>query len=139
MVAEYLVEIHYTEVKAARKDGATALTLACEKDHLEVVRFLVKKGRAGVNCATASGETALLTACAHGSVKVVRYLLKQKGVDVNAARPSDGMTPLMLASASGRLDICDVLLKAKASKALKSASGKTAHQLAADFLPRLKP
>ena len=116
----------------------TALILACRRGHLKVAAHLVDED-ANVCTANAKGETALYCACSEGHAEIVRLLLGRTFDCVDAAALS-GTTPLMAASAIGRLDICALLTQSGADRALKNARGKTAYALAVEACSReLKP
>jgi ankyrin repeat protein len=57
-------------------------------------------------------------------------LLLTNGVDVNRQRMNDKMTPLMMASMSGQLDMVRLLLAHGANKKLKNLNSFTAKDLA---------
>ena len=64
-------------------DGTTALWIASQNGHKEIVKLLLEKG-ADINVKqTATGATALLLASQNGRTDVVKLLL-EKGADVNA-------------------------------------------------------
>lgn len=71
---------------------------------------------------------ALRLAAQRGSASVVRELIAV-GLTVNDSCPHSGFTPLQLASASGHLTVCELLLDALAD-VHKSVAGTTALSLA---------
>jgi ankyrin repeat protein len=70
------------DVNSKTRYGATALSYACDKGHVEVVRLLVERG-ADVNVKdTFYGEVPLGWALSHGHVQVVKLLLdKAAGIE----------------------------------------------------------
>ena len=46
------------------------------------------------------------------------------GLNVNAPNEKTGLTPLMLAAGNGHKKVCQMLLKAKAKKNLRSTGGR---------------
>ena len=67
-------------------DGNTALYRACEGGHLNIVKFLIKKG-AYINVKNNSGWMPLHTACLGGHVETVRFLVEKKQeLDKNQSR-----------------------------------------------------
>ena len=110
-------------VKAATERGRTALHLAAENNHVEIVKLLLARG--AKTEATSDGHwTPLLNAAQNGHEKVVDVLLASKA-DVNA-RTSSGMTALHWASEGGHLKVVQRLLKEeRASKNPKDGFDST--------------
>lgn len=86
---------------------STALMLASERGHQEIVRLLLEAG-ADVNVRPEGGPTALILAANRGHTRIVNTLL-QNGADVNA-RNEFGATPLINAAARGYREIVELLL-----------------------------
>jgi ankyrin repeat protein len=70
------------------------------------------------------GLTALHFAVRQGSVDSVTALLAA-GADVNARTPSDGTTPLLMATINGQFDLAMLLLERGADPTLSSEAGAT--------------
>lgn len=70
------------------------------------------------------GLTALHFAVRQGSVESVAALLAG-GADINARMPSDGTTPLLLATINGQFDLAMMLLERGADPNLTSEAGAT--------------
>ena len=87
----------------ATSNGVTALFLASQNGHLEVLRLLLEsradKGKAIRNY----GETVLILASENGHLEVVRLLL-EFGADEDLAN-SGGTAALKVASANGHLKL----------------------------------
>ena len=109
----------------AKKDGATALLVACEHGHVDAARLLLEKG-AEVDRAMEDGWTPLLIACQEGHVDMARLLL-EKGADVNRASMK-GTTPLDAAKKEGHSSIValieDHLYKADSDATAPVARGE---------------
>ena len=88
-------------VNAVTPYGDTALILAAENGHKEIVSALLSHGGIDVNAATSKGSTALMSAAYNGHTGIVSALLSCEGIDINAVT-SNGDTALMSA-AYGRL------------------------------------
>uniref|UniRef100_A0A8C7QX56 Ankyrin repeat and KH domain containing 1 n=1 Tax=Oncorhynchus mykiss TaxID=8022 RepID=A0A8C7QX56_ONCMY len=86
----------------------SALTLACYKGHLDMVRFLLEAG-ADQEHKTDEMHTALMEACMDGHVEVARLLL-DSGAQVNM--PADSFeSPLTLAACGGHVDLAALLIE----------------------------
>ncbi|XP_025832280.1 ankyrin repeat domain-containing protein 17 isoform X2 [Agrilus planipennis] len=86
----------------------TALTLACYKGHLDMVRFLLEAG-ADQEHKTDEMHTALMEASMDGHVEVARLLL-DSGAQVNM--PADSFeSPLTLAACGGHVDLAMLLIE----------------------------
>lgn len=86
----------------------SALTLACYKGHLDMVRFLLEAG-ADQEHKTDEMHTALMEASMDGHVDVARLLL-DSGAQVNM--PTDSFeSPLTLAACGGHVDLAMLLLE----------------------------
>ncbi len=91
--------------------GKTALILASERGHTEVVKFLINSG-ATVDSKDNSGVTALMIASINGHTEIVKLLIELEA-DVNA-RSDDGDTALRLASEKKHTEIVEILKAAGA-------------------------
>ncbi|XP_017781821.1 PREDICTED: ankyrin repeat domain-containing protein 17-like isoform X2 [Nicrophorus vespilloides] len=86
----------------------SALTLACYKGHLEMVKFLLEAG-ADQEHKTDEMHTALMEASMDGHVEVARLLL-DSGAQVNM--PTDSFeSPLTLAACGGHVDLAMLLIE----------------------------
>ena len=102
---QYLIEKKGIDVnKKAEKDygdgtiiiiykGDTALHVACQNIHLQIVQYLIEKG-SNIEAKDKNDETPLHIACFVGNLSVVQYLI-EKGANENA-KDEDGKTPLEL-------------------------------------------
>ncbi len=131
------------DVNAKFRYGATALSYACDRGHLEVVKLLVENG-ADLNVRdTFYGASPLSWAASKGHADLVRYLL-DKGADagkdaalrmgisgghtdiVEAALKRGGFSPEALTAAlaqatkAGRAEIVELLKKAGAKEPPKA-------------------
>jgi len=77
--------------------NSTALFLAAQNGHLEVVRELVKAGARVDSARVDIGAVPLTVSAERGHIEVVRCLI-EAGANVNHARSNDGTTPLIWAA-----------------------------------------
>jgi hypothetical protein len=77
-------------VNEADETGCTALILASQDGHVEVVRLLLARKGVEVNKSAQNGATALMVASQSGHVKVVRLLLARQDVEVNKTAQNGG-------------------------------------------------
>lgn len=117
----------------ARPDGPAStwrvpLIEACEYDHLQAVRLLLKRG-ANVNaCTRYNAESALERACYSAGLDVLELII-ENGADVNH-RDGSGRTALHYAAVSGRLGHVRKLLASGAARGIRDEEGKTPTDLA---------
>ena len=105
------------------EDGDTALIVASENGHLDVVQLLCEAG-ANKDKADDHGFTALMQASVTGHLEVVR-LLCEAGADTDKAN-QEGATALMFASDNGHHDVVQLLCEAGADKDKADRNGDTA-------------
>lgn len=90
-------------------NGVTAVFVACEKGHLQILKLLIDRGAIGK--LTKDEKNALLfTACEKGQVAILEFLI-DKGImnDLNQ-KNKDKKTLFFIACATGRMEIVDLLL-----------------------------
>ncbi len=96
-------------VNAKNNSGLTALHLAAQYGHLEIVKTLLTGLNIDVNAKNNSGLTALHLAAQYGHLKIVKILL-EKMVDFNI-QDKHGVTALHLAAQHGHVEVVGVLLE----------------------------
>jgi ankyrin repeat protein len=99
-----------TDVHKKYDYGRTALMLACQFGHLEILKGIISNKLIDLNEKDEFGQTAFMLACDNGHLELVKDLLKIDGIDVNA-KDEDGRTALMLARQSGHFEVVQELLK----------------------------
>jgi ankyrin repeat protein len=107
--------------------GGTALLIASEGGHVDVMDLLIKAG-AAVRLQDRQGDSPLMGAIRIGSIEGVKLLLKH-GADVGQ-RDNAGRTPLVWAARTGRADVVRALLDAGASIDVTDKSGQSAMTVA---------
>ena len=103
-----LAGTHGANVDAVDEYGDTALTVAAEHGHTDVVNALAGTHGANVDAANRDGWTALMYAAWQGHTAVVNALAGTHGANVDAVN-RDGKTALMLAAEHGHTDIVNAL------------------------------
>ena len=111
------------DVNQTAQNGNTALILASQYGHEEIVKLLLDKGP-DVNQSIQNGNTALILASWQGHEETVKLLL-DKGADVNQTN-QDRNTALILASQFGREETVKLLLDKGALVNQTTQNGSTA-------------
>uniref|UniRef100_A0A1X7TLV2 Uncharacterized protein n=1 Tax=Amphimedon queenslandica TaxID=400682 RepID=A0A1X7TLV2_AMPQE len=92
---EFLLELETVNVDHTNEEGETALMLACERGHEDIVHSLLSAG-ANVNIQDNKGWTALMIASEHNRISIIHMLLQ---ANANPhLKTSDGSNALMLAT-----------------------------------------
>lgn len=137
----YLFDVN----RATNHSGSTALMIAAQHGHLDVVRFLLELPGADINSVNSYGSTALMASAFHGHLDVVRLLAQHPDMHVNQENRS-GWTALMAAASNGHLNVITFLVDECGARAhLQDSHGWTALMVAvssgylevASFLARL--
>ncbi|KAL7935646.1 ankyrin repeat-containing domain protein [Trichoderma chlorosporum] len=111
-----------------QSDIDTLLYSAAREGHEEVVRLLLKTGRANMTTKDPNGWTPLIISAEKGHEAVAKLLLKA-GADVNA-HDHRGSTALKWASSRGHEAVMKLLLEAGADVNAQDNNGRTALMLA---------
>jgi serine/threonine-protein phosphatase 6 regulatory ankyrin repeat subunit B len=100
------------EINHHDTNARTALMLASQQGHLEVVKLLLEEGaKDNINPPYQNGQTALMLASQEGHLEVVKLLLQQ-GAKININYPDqNGQTALMLASHHRHLEVVKLLFQ----------------------------
>ncbi len=96
--------------------GNTALQAAVEKNHYDIVKYLLMSG-ADANHIAPMGITALGKACAIGNIEIVKLLINS-GADIYYVNETAGWSCIDLAEMMNHQDICDLLYQKVISDAL---------------------
>jgi len=110
--------------------GDTNFAIAIRDKKGDVVKKMLACG-AKLDMKTTEGWYPLHTAAYYGPADMID-LLVSKGADVNVRGDFDGWTPLHMAAQQDDPAVVKALLKDGADKTIKSASGKTAAEMATD-------
>ncbi len=96
-----------TDINHINSTKDTALTLAAEQGHTEIVNLLITNG-ANVNYINKNYDTALLLAAEQGHTEIVNLLITN-GANVNH-KTKFGNTALTKAAKNGHLNVVDLLI-----------------------------
>uniref|UniRef100_A0A1X7V054 CARD domain-containing protein n=1 Tax=Amphimedon queenslandica TaxID=400682 RepID=A0A1X7V054_AMPQE len=135
---EFLLQLETVNIDHTNEEGKTALMLACERGHEDIVHSLLSAG-ANVNIQDNKGWTTLMMASKHNHISIIHMLLQANAnphlktssgskVDPNVQN-KDGVTALMLASANGHYEVVKLLLEWEADPNINSNKGNTALSL----------
>lgn len=116
--------------------GITPLIAAAANNNLNAVKYLVNEQAAYPNIPDSLGKTAAQHACENGHIKVLEFL-SANNADTERASVS-GDNCLTLAIKNKESKIVSSLLKSGANVNFKDGEGRSAAQLAAEFLPGTK-
>ena len=119
------------DFKVVGESGDSAVMLAAEAGHLDVVAVLLEQGEIDVNSTNQIGRTALHMAALRGHVAIIELLLNQQGTEINQAN-NYGRTALHWAASQGHAPVVQVLLSKPGIEVNRANSGGlTALHLAA--------
>lgn len=114
-----------------KEDGTEVEKPSLEEKRFEMTKLLLENG-ADVKAVDEDGWTALLWASWTGMPTVVDALVKA-GSDVNAL-DAKKQSPLMVAAQRGNEKVVEILINAGADATLKNVDGKTAEDLANEYM-----
>lgn len=114
---------------AKHDDNATAIAIAIQNNHTDIVDLLIKAG-ADINKSLTSGVTPLYMSCLHGHHDQIELLLNANA-NPDLVNKNQNLTPLMLAADSGDSKMTALLIDHKATLNLRGDQGQTALVLAA--------
>ena len=157
---EFLLQLETVNIDHTNEEGKTALMLACERGHEDIVHSLLSAG-ANANIQSNKGWTALMRASKHNHISIIHMLLeananphlkKMKGsnavmiasycgnyeiVELLISKGidykyqrGDGVTAFMSACQNGHTQIVELLLKEQVDPNVQKNSGRNAFMLA---------
>ena len=104
---EFLLQLETVNIDHTNEEGKTALMLACERGHEDIVHSLLSAG-AKVNIQDNNGWTALMIASEHNYISIIHMLL-QANVDLHL-KTSIGSNAVMIASGYGNYEVVELLI-----------------------------
>ncbi|XP_032073346.1 KN motif and ankyrin repeat domain-containing protein 4 isoform X2 [Thamnophis elegans] len=144
-IVKLLLETSVCDVDHQNKAGYTAVMItplasAETEEEMEVVKKLLQEGNVNIR-ASQGGQTALILGVSHDREDMVKALLSCNA-DINL-QDEDGLSPLMVASQHGNLEMvklllshsgCDPALVDKDGNSALSLALKSAHMEIVEFL-----
>lgn len=129
-------------IEARNNNGVSAIILAANNGHLDIVKYLAEEKNANIEARSNDGKSALMWAARWGHTEVVKYFL-DIGCRIDIL-DVDGMSALMLGVLAGARDIVELLIKEGADITVENKHGGTALSIAkargdADMANRLHP
>uniref|UniRef100_A0A1X7V0L0 Death domain-containing protein n=2 Tax=Amphimedon queenslandica TaxID=400682 RepID=A0A1X7V0L0_AMPQE len=104
---EFLLQLETVNIDHTNEENWTALMLACERGHEDIVHSLLCAG-ANVNIQDNHGWTALMTASEHNHISIIHMLLQ---ANANPhLKKSNGSNALLIASYSGYYEVVELLI-----------------------------
>ena len=125
---EFLHQIETVNINHTNEEGKTALMLACERGHEDIVHSLLSAG-ANVNLQDNNGWTAVMRVIRHNHISIINMLLQ---ANTWLKLPNGPTEILMKACKSGNTQRVKLLLKDKVDPNTINKEGKTALMLACE-------
>lgn len=124
------------DINAQYENGSTALIIAADFGHDNIVKYLLQLPRININAKNKDGWTALMKAADSDHENIIRLLLTA-GIDINAQN-KEGNTAIIIATFWSHKTIVTLLLYAGADPNIKNNENKTALDIASiTFKPTL--
>jgi serine/threonine-protein phosphatase 6 regulatory ankyrin repeat subunit B len=121
-IINFLLVNGYSNANDTLEGDSSPLYLACQENHLEIVKTLIKNG-ANIEFSFREGFTPLYVACQTGNLDIIKYLIEH-GAYINS-QCINGSTPLYIASQEGKTEVVELLLTSGANKSLFFKKGFT--------------
>uniref|UniRef100_A0A1X7SNA7 Uncharacterized protein n=1 Tax=Amphimedon queenslandica TaxID=400682 RepID=A0A1X7SNA7_AMPQE len=104
---EFLLQLETVNINHTNEEGKTALMLACERGHEDIVHSLLSAG-ANVNIQDNYGWTALMIASKHNFISIIHMLLEAHANP--HLKKSNGSSALMIVSYHGNYEVVELLI-----------------------------
>uniref|UniRef100_A0A1X7SNH8 Uncharacterized protein n=1 Tax=Amphimedon queenslandica TaxID=400682 RepID=A0A1X7SNH8_AMPQE len=124
---EFLLQLETVNIDHTNEEGRTALMLACERGHEDIVHSLLSAG-ANVNIQDNKGWTALMRASEHNHISIIHMLL-----EANAnphLKKSNGSNAVVIASYNGNCEVVELLISKGVDYKCQQEDGMNAFMLA---------
>ena len=124
---EFLLQLETVNIDHTNEGGWTALMLACERGHEDIVHSLLSAG-ANVNIQDNNGWTALMIASEHNHISIIHMLLQ---ANANPhLKKSNGSNAVMIASYHGNYEVVELLISKGVDYKYQREDGGNAFMLA---------
>ena len=124
---EFLLQLETVNIDHTNEEGKTALMLACERGHEDIVHSLLSAG-ANVNIQNNKGWTALMIASKHNHISIIHMLL-QANANPHLKTPI-GSNAVLIASGNGSYEVVELLISKGVDYKYQREDGMTAFMLA---------
>ena len=104
---EFLLQLETVNIDHTNEEGKTALMLASERGHEDIVLSLLIAG-ANVNIEDNKGWTALMIGSKHNHISIIHMLLQANANP--QLKTSDGSNAVMIASGNGNYEVVELLI-----------------------------
>ena len=104
---EFLLQLETVNIDHTNEEGKTALMLACERGHGDIVHSLLS-ARANVNIQDNNGWTALMRTSKHNHISIIHMLL-QANANPHLKKLNES-NALMIASGNGNYEVVELLI-----------------------------
>jgi ankyrin repeat protein len=111
--------------------GKSAIGVAAEFEHLEVIQKLIENG-ANVDLRESTSDwTALMVASCYGRERLVKVLIRH-GANIEAQKTHWQRTPIIIASTQGRTSVVKILIDSGVNMETTDRDGRTSLMYASD-------
>ena len=138
-LVKYLVDVAGCDINSKGTSSYTPLLVACEKDQVEIIEFLISKPECDKEAEDQLGDRALHIVCEFtGNRELVRHLVEVVGCDINA-NGQDNYTPLHIACRNNQFGIVKFLTsKPECNREIEDSNGNRPLHLAIKFSGNLE-
>ena len=91
-------------------NGRTPLSLACERGHLCIVKYLIEKQGTRIEARDKYGMITIHVAASYGNLQIVKYLIEEQGIDKDY-KDNFWRTPLHWAALEGHINVVKYLVE----------------------------
>ncbi len=109
----------------------TVLMIAATRNHIPMMRAILKESCADINFHDSKSRTALWHAAHDGAISAVRFLTANSRIKIDC-RDHEGLTPLAIAAVNGKGTIVRLLLEKGANPDVEDHHHRTVLSLAAE-------